>query len=109
MFQFLICIFLLTFPDGFPALKMITPENYTQNNLVFYGLVPEPLKNRPNVNFGDNVVLGCIHDLPQNELYKIAWYHNGLEIYRYVPSASIRITMYPKTGIDIDVIIFAIM
>ena len=34
---------------------------------------------------GENVILECLYNMADRELFTLKWYHNNHEIYRYMP------------------------
>lgn len=58
----------------------------------------------PNYTVKDNMVrLECHYDMENEILYSVKWYKDGQEFYRYLPKDQPPATVFPLTGISVDV------
>lgn len=58
----------------------------------------------PNYTVKDNVVrLECHYDMEDEKLYSVKWYKDGNEFYRYLPRDHPPASLFPLTGIFVDV------
>lgn len=55
------------------------------------------------VNRGDTVKLECKYDVAVFKLYSLRWYHNDVEIFRFLPSDTPSKFALPINGVNIDV------
>ena len=51
---------------------------------------------------GQSAVLSCDYDLQGQQLYAIKWYKNGHEFYRFVPANPDPMTVYARSGVNVD-------
>ena len=51
---------------------------------------------------GKEAVLSCDYDLQGQQLYAIKWYKNGHEFYRFVPANGNPMTVYARSGVNVD-------
>ncbi|XP_052739404.1 uncharacterized protein LOC112052605 [Bicyclus anynana] len=61
-----------------------------------YTVIPEAAER------GKPVVLRCMYDLENEDLYQVKWYRGDREFYRYAPRDVPPIKVFPISGIEVD-------
>ncbi|XP_034827080.1 uncharacterized protein [Maniola hyperantus] len=61
-----------------------------------YMIIPEAVER------GKPVVLRCMYDLENEDLYQVKWYRGDREFYRYAPRDVPPIKEFPISGIEVD-------